>query len=70
MSAENLNFIDIFAVKLDGSDVYPGICKEVFIWTDSWVDFTSVTFNSTKVYEVEIFGGQDILQFFSGESMI
>ena len=27
-----------FAVKVDGNDVNPGICKEVFIYTDSWVD--------------------------------
>ena len=29
---------------------------------------TSVNFNSKKVYEDQIFGRQDILQFFSGES--
>ena len=33
----------------------------------SWVDVTSVNFNSKKVNEDEIFGRQDILQFFSGE---
>ena len=31
-------------------------------------DVTSVKFNSKKVFEDEIFGRQDILQFFSGES--
>ena len=31
-------------------------------------DITSINFNSKKVYEDEIFGRQDILQFFSGES--
>ena len=68
MSAENLIFIDIFAVKVDGSDVIAGICKEVFIYTDSRYDITSVNLNSKKVYEDQIFGRQDILQFFSGES--
>ena len=28
----------LFAVKVDGNDVNPGICKEVFIYTDSCVD--------------------------------
>ena len=38
------------------------------MWTDSRFDVTSVNFNSKKVYEDEIFGRQDILEFFSGES--
>ena len=38
LSDENVIFMDIFAVKVDGNDVNPGICKEVFIYTDSWVD--------------------------------
>ena len=33
--------------------------------TDSWVDVTSVNFNSKNVYEDEVFVRQDILQFFS-----
>ena len=33
--------------------------------TDSWVDVTSVNFNSKKVHEDEVFDRQDILQFFS-----
>ena len=37
------------------------------MYTDTLVDVTSVNFNSKKVYEDEIFGRQDILQFFSGE---
>ena len=37
------------------------------LFTDSWVDATSINFNSKKVNEDEIFGQQDILQFFSGE---
>ena len=36
--------------------------------TDSWVDVTSVNFNSEKVLEDKIFGWQDILQFFSWAS--
>ena len=48
MSAENVIFVDFFAVKVDGSDLYPGICKEVFIYTDSWVDVNSDNFNSKK----------------------
>ena len=67
MSAENFIFIDFFAVKVDGSDVYPGICLYENLFTDSWVDVTSVNFNSKKVYEDEMFGRQDIVQYFSGE---
>ena len=60
--------MDFFAVKVAGSDVILGICKEVFIWTDSQYDVTSINFNSKKVREDEIFVGQDILQMFSGVS--
>ena len=61
--------MDVFAVKVDGSDVIAGICKEVFIQRDSRYDITSVNFNSEKVHENDIFVRQDILQFqFSGES--
>ena len=52
--------MDVFAVKVDGNDVSPGICKEVFIYTDSWIDVTSsnltakkstkMTFSSDKIY--------------------
>ena len=56
MSTENFIVIDFLAVKLDGSDVNQGVCKEVFIWTDTLVDVTSVNFNSKNVYEDEIFG--------------
>ena len=63
LSAENFVFIDFLAFKVDGSDVYPGICLYENLFTDSWLDVTSVK----KVYEDEIFGRQDILQFFSGE---
>ena len=28
LSAENFIFIDFFAVKVDGSDINPGICNE------------------------------------------
>ena len=84
MPAENFIFIDFFAVKVDGSDVNPGICLLLYkrvmylrisvyfhqivpIWfrlegynfsmsitacfhynTYSWVDVTSVNFNSKK----------------------
>ena len=68
MSADIFIFIDFFAVKVDGSDVNPGICLYENLITDSWVDITSVNFNSKKDYEDEIFGRQDILQFSSGES--
>ena len=77
LSDENVIFMDFFAVKVDGNDVNPGICKEVFIYTDSWVDVTLTTslwwrhfvnFNSKKVDEDDIFVRQDILQFFSVES--
>ena len=39
-------------------------CLYENLFTDSGVD---VNFNSKKVNEDEIFGRQDILQFFSGE---
>ena len=64
----NIIFMDFFAVKVDGSDVIPGICKEVFMDRDSRYNITSVNFNSEKVHEDDIFVRQDILQFFSGES--
>ena len=69
MSAENFIFIDIFAVKVDGNDVNKGICLHVYenLFTDTLVDVTSVNFNSKKVHEDEMFGRQDIVQFFSGE---
>ena len=58
----------ISAVKVDGYDVKPGICLYENLCTDSWVDVTSVNFNSKKVLEDKIFGWQDILQFFSWAS--
>ena len=36
--------------------------------TDSWLDVTSVNFNSQKVHEDKIFERQDILQFLSQDS--
>ena len=33
--------------------------------TDSWVDVTSVDFNSKNIHEDKFFDRQDILQFFS-----
>ena len=50
------------------SDVKPGIFVYENLFTDSWVDVISANFNSKKVYEDEIFGRQDTLQFFSRES--
>ena len=67
MSAENFIFVAFFAVKVDGSDVYPGICLYENLFTDCWLGVTSVNFNSKKVHEDEIFGRQDILHFSSGE---
>ena len=55
--------MDVFAVKVDGSDVIAGICNR-----DSRYDITSVNFNSEKVHEDDIFVQQDIYQFFSRES--
>ena len=60
-------FVDFFAVKVIGSDVNPGICLYEN-GLDSQIDVTSINLNSKKVYEDEIFGRQNILQFFSGES--
>ena len=36
--------------------------------TDSWVDVTSVDFNSKNIHKDKIFDGQDVLQFVSGVS--
>ena len=63
--------LDIFAVKVEveGSDVNPGIWKEIFIETDSWVDVSSVNFNSKNVYEDEICSRQDLRYYnFSQEN--
>ena len=70
LSAENFIFINFFAVKVDGSDVNPGICLYKNLFPGPWVDVTSINFISRNVYEDEIFSQQDIhvLQFFSGES--
>ena len=38
LSDENVIYIDLFADKVDGNDVNPRICKDVFIYTDCWVD--------------------------------
>ena len=67
MSSENFIFIELFAVEVDGSDVYPGISLYENLFTDSWVYVTSVNFNSNKFNEDEIFGRQNISEFFSGE---
>ena len=61
-------FMDVFAVKVDGSDVIAGISLYENFFTDSRYDITSVNFNSEKVHEDDIFVWQDILQFFSEES--
>ena len=60
--------MDCFAVKVDRSDVIAGISLYENLFRDSRYDITSVNFNSEKVHEDDIFVGQDILQFFSGES--
>ena len=60
--------MDIFTVKVDGSNVIMGISLYENLFTDSRYDITSVNFNSEKVHEDDIFIRQDILQFFSGES--
>ena len=65
---ENIIFMDIFTVIVDGSDVIMGISLYGNLFTDSRYDITSVNFNSEKVHEDDIFVRQDILQFFSGES--
>ena len=67
MSDENGIFMDIFAVKVDGSDIIAGISIYQNFFTDSRYDSTSFNFNSEKVHEEDIFVRQDILQFFSGE---
>ena len=67
MSAENLIFIDIFAVKVDGSDVIAGICKEVSIYTDSRYDINSVNFNSQKSMKIT-FSADKIYYNFSQEN--
>ena len=59
--------MDLFAVKVDRSDVIVGIPLYENLFTDSRYDITSVNFNSEKVHE-NFFVRQDILQFSSGES--
>ena len=54
MSAENFIFIDFFAVKADGSDVYPGICKEVFIYCTAKKSM-KMNFSANKIYSITIF---------------
>ena len=63
LSAEHFIFIDFFAVKVDGSDVNPGICLYEKCLQMPWVDNTSVKFNSKKVYENEIFGNKIYYNF-------
>ena len=65
---ENVIFMDVFAVEVDGSDVMAGISLYENLSTDSRYDITNVNFNSKKVREDDIFVRQDILQFFTGES--
>ena len=81
MSAENFIFIDFFLLLTEVTSTQESVKRFSYrhnnIWhlhsssvdesQDSWVDVTSVNFNSKKVHEDEIFGRQDILQFFSGE---
>ena len=61
--------MDFFAVKIDGSDVIAEISLYENLFTDSRYDITSVNFNGEKVHEDDIFARQDILQFFSEESI-
>ena len=61
--------MDFFAVKIDGSDVIAEISLYEKLYTDSRYVITSVNFNSEKVHEDDIFVRQDILQFFSEESI-
>ena len=60
----------MFAIiyEVDGNDVNQGICLYENLFTDTWVDVISVSFKRKKVYEDEMFGRQDKLQFFSRES--
>ena len=54
--------MDVFAVKVDGSDVIAGISLYENLLTDSRYDITSVNFNSEKVdHEDDIFVRQDML---------
>ena len=53
MSAENFIFTDFFAVKVDGSDVNPGFCKE---------------FSEKKSMKMELSVDKIYYKFFSGES--
>ena len=51
---KNSSSYTFFAVKVDRYDVKPGICLYENLCTDSWVDVTSVNFNSKKVLEDKI----------------
>ena len=56
-----LIFTDFFTVKVDGNYVNQGTCLNINLFTDTWVDVISVSFNSKKIYKDEIFGRQDKL---------
>ena len=59
---------EISKFQVDGNDVNQGIYLYENLFTDTLVDVISVSFNSKKVYEDEIFARQDKLQFLSRES--
>ena len=64
-----LKHLKSFAVKVDRvTSNKESVYTEVLIFTNSLFDITSVNFHREKVYENEIFGRQDTLQFFLGES--
>ena len=69
LTAENFIFIDFFTVKVDRHDINQGICLYENLFIDTWVDVISISFNSKKVYEDEIFSQQDTVNYsFSQEN--
>ena len=70
MSAENFIFINFFAVKVDGSDVNPGI----YLYENSLQipELTSLPSNLTgkKVHEDEISADKIFYNFFQGNPKI
>ena len=69
MSAENVIFVDVFAVKFDGSDVYPGIS----LYENSFQipGLTSLPSHLTakKSMKMKFLAEKVYYSFYSGESI-
>ena len=68
MSAKNFIFIDFFAIKVDGSDVNPGICKEVSCRLIPGLTSLPSTLTAKKSMKMKFSADKIYYKFFSGES--